>query len=395
MHDRKLSVPFLLSTIVAALIAGCGPGSDSAATADGVSASMADPGNASGNKLVTVMSQNLHLGADLTPVILAQTPGEFVAATTEVWATVQANNQSETPDGGLARFEAIADSIAEERPHLVALQEAYTWEIAAPGTSDFVMAYDYVETLRAELAARGLEYEPAAELQLFRFAAPIATGHTIRMTDHQVILARTGVHVTDARGDVFGPDGCGSDPDCFQLLKVPVLGQTVPVPRGWTSVDVKLHGETFRFVNTHLEALHAGVRDLQAVELAGVLAGVAGQVVLAGDLNVLPGGAAHALFLGAGFSDAWTALHEEPDAPGEEGFTAGLPGRLWEDGMVDERIDYVLVRGAVHPMAVSVLGDRDEDRVAVGDVELWPSDHAALSATLGLVDPRFCARAAP
>ena len=395
MHDRKLPVPFLLSAIVAALMAGCGPGSDSAATGDGASASMADPNVASGNKLVTVMSQNLYLGADLAPVILAQTPGEFVAATTEVWATVQANNQGETSDGGPARFEAIADEIEEERPHLVALQEVYTWEIAAPGTGDFVMAYDYLETLRAKLAARGLEYEPVAELQLFRFAAPIATGQTIRMTDHQVILARTGVHVTNAQGDVFGPDGCGSDPDCLQLLKVPVLGQAVPVPRGWTSVDVKLHGEAFRLVNTHLEAFHAGVRDLQVIELVGVLAGAAGQVVLGGDLNVRPGDGAHALFLGAGFTDAWTALHEEPDAPGEEGFTSGLPGRLWQAGVVDERIDYVLVRGEVHPMAMNVLGDRDEDRVAVGDVELWPSDHAALSATLGLVDPRSCSHLAP
>lgn len=388
MRDRKLPLSLLLSTILAAVVAACGPGSDADERASASTAEL------SASKLVTVMSQNLYLGADLTPVMLAQTPLEFVAATTEVWATVQANDRGEAA-GGLARFEAIADQIAAERPHLVGLQEAYTWELAAPGSTDFAVVHDYVGTLRAALAERGLGYVPAAVLPLFRFAAPVASGETIRMTDHLVVLARADVHVESAQGDVFGPDGCGADPACFQLLKVPVLGQAVPIPRGWTAVDVKLHGETFRFVNTHLEAFHEGVRDLQALELAGVLAGVAGQVVLVGDLNAHPDGAPLGLFRGAGFADAWTALHEEPDAPGEEGFTSGLPGRLWEEGAVDERIDYVLARGEARATSASVLGDRDEDRVTVGEMRLWPSDHAAVAATLRLADPRACRRAAP
>jgi len=396
MRNRKfVVVSFLLPGILVA-IAGCEPAAPAPVTTTAAaSASAVDPGNASGNKLVTVTSQNLYLGADLMPVILAPTAAEFVAATTQVWATVQANDRGDSAEDVLARLDGIADEIASATPDLVGLQEAYTWEVAAPGTSDFVTVYDYLATLRAKLAERGLDYAPVAELPLFRFAAPIATGHMIRMTDHQVILARSGVHVSNPQADVFGPEDCASDPACFLLLKVTVLGQTVAIPRGWASVDVKLEGETFRFVSAHLDGYHPGVRTLQAMELAGTLAEVPGRVVLVGDLNFHPDAEPHALFLSGGFVDVWTALHEEPVAPGDEGFTGGLPDLLWTDGMVNERLDYVLVRGAIRPVAASVLGDREADRVPAGDVRLWPSDHAAIAATLRLVDPQFVPAPAP
>src|SRR5512141_112320 len=69
---------------------------------------------------VPVLTRNLYLGADLTPVIQATDGAQFLAATTAVWAMVQRNDFH-------VRARAIADEIAWTQPALVGLQEAYTW----------------------------------------------------------------------------------------------------------------------------------------------------------------------------------------------------------------------------------------------------------------------------
>src|SRR6185436_8695519 len=77
------------------------------------------------------------------------------------------------------------------------------------------------------------------------------------------------------------------------LLPVEILGQKVPVTRGWTATDAKVRGSHwFRFVNTHLEAfdpafLVPSIRALQAAELVapGGPATSTLPVVLVGDLN--------------------------------------------------------------------------------------------------------------
>ncbi len=315
-----------------------------------------------------VLTRNLYLGADLTPVIQAADFAQFLAATTEVWETVQGNDFH-------VRVRALADEIAWTRPALVGLQEAYTWRIQVPGdilvggtTPAETVVYDYVPELLAELARRGIRYREAVSLPLFDFEAPIATGEDVRLTDHLVVLARADVEI---RNPIQRP--------YRTLLPLTVFGQEAPVLvlRGWESVEARVHrGPWFTFVNTHLEAFHPEVRTAQAMELERALAGVAGPVVLVGDLNSLPGTEGEAVLAAAGFEDAWAERFRR-----RPGNTCCWPEDLSvvpSPPVLDQRIDYVLSRGPVRPLHLEVVGDRPWER----EGGLWPSDHAGVAAWL-------------
>src|SRR5690349_6861393 len=105
-----------------ALLVACGaPPAPAVPASSPLSAAAIDPGNAGGNKFVTVMTRNLYLGAELGPAMQpGLSPDEFLQATTKIWQMVNRN------DFGL-RARGVADEIAAQRPELVGLQEAYTW----------------------------------------------------------------------------------------------------------------------------------------------------------------------------------------------------------------------------------------------------------------------------
>ena len=63
---------------------------------------------------LTVMSQNLYLGADLTPAVTATTPEEFVAALNGIFAEFAATDY-------VTRSGAIADEILAAGPDLIGL----------------------------------------------------------------------------------------------------------------------------------------------------------------------------------------------------------------------------------------------------------------------------------
>jgi endonuclease/exonuclease/phosphatase family metal-dependent hydrolase len=325
---------------------------------------------AGGNKVIGVMTRNLYLGADLTQVIAARTLPEFLAATTAAWKMVQNNDFHQ-------RAQALADEIAANRPALVGLQEAFTWRTQTPAdgaaTSATTVAYDYVPELLAALARRGVKYRAVAEVELLDFEAPTLLGNDARMTDHGAILAREDVQTSNPAEVVYK-----------NLLPLSVLGQPLFVKRGYVAVDVKYRAEELRFVSTHLESFHAGIRMLQAGELAAALAAETRPVILVGDLNSHPGTDAEAILAGAGFSDAWAAVH-----PGAEGLTC-----CWAEDLripagptnrFVERIDYVLTRGLFQPRAATITGANAALRIG----GLWPSDHGGLFAEVRIGDPRF------
>jgi endonuclease/exonuclease/phosphatase family metal-dependent hydrolase len=313
-------------------------------------------------KEIDVLTRNLYLGADLTPVIQAQNLQQFLAATTAVWNMVNKNNFH-------ARAQALANEIAARRPALIGLQEAFTWRVQTPAdgqaTPATQVAYDYVPELLGALARRGLHYRVAAQVDLLDFEAPTLLGNDARLTDHGVILARVDVKTRSPAGVVF-----------TNLLPVSVLGQSLPVKRGYAAVDAKIKGEWVRFVTTHLESFHPGIRTLQAAELAAALASETRPVILVGDLNSHPGTEGEAVLAGAGFQDVWAELH--PSRPGltccwPEDLTATQPG-------FSERIDYVMTRGPLDGRRVEVFGADPAARVG----GLWPSDHGGLFATVAL-----------
>jgi endonuclease/exonuclease/phosphatase family metal-dependent hydrolase len=329
---------------------------------------------------LTVMTRNLYLGADLGGVIEAATivdPAEqaaaFVAAATQLWADVQANDFR-------LRAAALADEISAAEPDLVGLQEAMLWRIQSPsdaitgGTTPATQeAFNYLNLLLAELDARGLTYVVANELELFDFEAPVQVGtalQDVRLTDRQVILAREGVPISAVDAAVFQA-----------LVPLPVPGEAIPVKRGWTKVTARIGAEDVTVYNTHLESFEQLPRAAQAVELALTLADESGRVVLLGDLNSEPGtaGDSYEILTAADmFSDVWATIGTG------DGFTCCFAPLLSEPRTtrdLDQRIDHVLWRGDLAPESVDVVGDEDADRTASG---LWPSDHAGVVATFTL-----------
>jgi endonuclease/exonuclease/phosphatase family metal-dependent hydrolase len=347
------------------------PAATSAALGSGAAASLAG-----GNERVAVMTRNLYLGTDLPALARARTPEEFAGAVSAAWLMVQKNDFR-------LRAKALAGEIAEARPALVGLQEAYTWRRGQAGTLE--VAFDYVAMLVDELAARGLAYRPVASVQLLDIEVPTAFGLGVRGTDHGVILASDLVAETRTVAETV-----------YQAkIPFPTPGGAVAVPRGFVAIDAKIRGEWIRFVSTHLEAVDAppplppGVppgifRILQAQELAAFLGSDPRPTILVGDLNSDPGTEGHAALAAAGFQDLWAALH-----PGEAGLTDGFPEDLSLDQPLTRRIDYVLWRGLLEPLAAEMVGATPADKAIAG---LWPSDHAGVAGTFRILDARFAGR---
>jgi len=171
----------------------------------------------------------------------------------------------------------------------------------------------------------------------------------------------------------------------------------VTLIRGWARLSVEHGGETYHFVNTHLEVQQlAPVQVGQASELLNsVVAGLEGVTIIAGDLNSNAEGEpgdpswtpTYSDLLSGGFIDVWEvapAAHRDP-----HGFTCCRDKSLTGDSHFDQRLDFVLVRSSGpgnHRWArmrghfrAELTGKDDEDRTSGG---LWPSDHAGIAGRL-------------
>jgi len=329
------------------------------------------PAQATAGPKISVLTRNLYLGGDLTPSIVAPTLPAFLAANAALLSHVDAMDFP-------ARAELLAAEIRDHDPDVVGLQEVSLWRTGpfnnpAPATE---VRYDYLALLMDALAGSGHRYDVAVVQNEADLEAPAGAPHLldVRLTMRDVILVRHGgrLKVTATSSGNFVNN---------LVLPLPAVGGSAVSTRGWTAVDV-VHGRrAVRIVNTHLEAFHPGIRVLQAQELlAGPLA-VPGDVVLIGDLNTGPelpepvNRLAYFVLVQGGMIDTWPILH-----PGDPGYTAGLGGDLNEPADdVEHRIDMVMVRGAVTPVASEVFGT--ERRTASG---LWPSDHLGHVAVLAL-----------
>lgn len=81
--------------------------------------------DARGNDAIRVMTRNQYLGADLTPIILAQSPGEFLLAAQTALAQIAANNFPR-------RAEALAREVRFHRPDVIGLQRGMA-DLGQPG----------------------------------------------------------------------------------------------------------------------------------------------------------------------------------------------------------------------------------------------------------------------
>jgi endonuclease/exonuclease/phosphatase family metal-dependent hydrolase len=318
------------------------------------------------HRRVTVMTQNLYLGADLNPIFAAPTPLALFAAVGAAWNSVQANDFP-------SRAQAVADEIAAARPDLVGLQEAtlYRTDVPpdGPATPAETVAYDYVQVLVDALAERGLSYEPVSVFTGTDAELPagLPPQLDVRITDRVVVLARASggptVHVSNPQSGRYAT-----------ALTVPTAAGPITLPRGWASVDVKVRGDRFRFVSTHLEAFSPLIRNPQAAQLVSGPLATDQPVVVVGDFNSGPGAdpGAYGILTGGGLADAW------PGGP----FTCCHASDLHLAGpALSKRIDLVLTRGGFSTTAADVVGEEPGDRTPSG---LWPSDHAGVVTTLQL-----------
>jgi endonuclease/exonuclease/phosphatase family metal-dependent hydrolase len=319
---------------------------------------------------VTVMSRNLYLGADIIKAAGAPTPEAQAQAATALWHTVQQTNFP-------VRAIALADEIQRAQPDLIGLQEVSLWRTTPPGVTNNVkdanvVAYDFLALLQDRLRALGLHYEAAVVQQEADFEVPTAEHFDLRLTMRDVILRRTNkagqkVKVT---GTLQG--------NYTTNLAVPIQGQTVVSLRGWTAIDARLGNIPFRFVDTHLEAFGATIRQAQAQELVqGPLNVTDRPVILVGDLNsdpndASPEGLAYKAIAGAGFVEAF-----DPPFPATSGQSETLTNPV---STLSSFIDHILSRPRLRTVSTDVVGDQPADRIQ----GLWPSDHAGVLATLEL-----------
>ncbi|HUN59392.1 MAG TPA: hypothetical protein VMU41_14875, partial [Candidatus Binataceae bacterium] len=133
---------------------------------------------------MTVMTQNLYLGAELAPIFIAKSEADMVAAAAAAWEQVQASEIEQ-------RAGRIAEVIAAEAPDLVALQEAAQW--SADSASAMTVRYDFLSSVLRALHTLGAFYVPIATNRNLDRTAPIdPDGRLVRIVDRDVVLLKIG-----------------------------------------------------------------------------------------------------------------------------------------------------------------------------------------------------------
>jgi endonuclease/exonuclease/phosphatase family metal-dependent hydrolase len=347
------------------------------------------PGN---QREVTVMSRNLYVGTDFTSLFDPSAPGGPIFQASLAWNDVKQNDFR-------VRAEALADEIAASQPDLIGLTEVNAWYSGPADGGPFgglpatTVEYDYLEILRGKLRERDLHYGVVAEVKTFDEELPLfpdltkpltpANMKDFRLIDREVILARTDLPTSQMKLSNVQTGHFVAQEN--NVLTVPGFPPVVLDSHlGWASVDVKVRGQQFRFISTHLEPEETGpVTQLaQAAELLAGPANTRLPVILVGDLNSRADGtgtASYGNIIAAGFEDAWGEIH-----PQQPGYTYGHKEILNDrndSGGFDRRIDYVLYRGDLTALASDVIGEETADFDRYG---IWASDHAGVVATIGI-----------
>jgi hypothetical protein len=345
---------------------------------------------------IKVYTRNLYIGTDFDSV-LAAPPAEFLGAVQEAFAEIIATNFPQ-------RAEALAEEIATIRPHLIGLQEVFNFLLVPTpdGVNRNPPFIDYLETLREALAKRGLHYRVAAVVHNIDltfpcslFGCPPGAG-ALRVLDRDVILARIDVATTVAAFDCQPPsaDGCNYEAR-LPLVLPPFL--TSSVVRGFVGVDAVVHGETYRFVTTHLEVREAvgqdgtAVQRAQAVELVDTIGRRTPPkrpVILVGDFNSEPtdaGDSPYHIIRNAAYADTWKQNILKSQIP--EGFTCCQDSDLNNNAsLLDDRVDIIFVKNNLGVLPFSFTGLVFS--IVVGDERIsdrqpqWSSDHAGPFAVL-------------
>lgn len=331
---------------------------------------------------ITVMSQNLYLGANLDLLLTAQAPADVAMVFQQLTITSAAD---------FGRAARLAMQIAERSPHLVGLQEVTTYSFTMPQgtvTLDFLFVLQqYLDYFHAVGLTPHTYAAVRNDLTTVDFDASIfGPFPNVTYADADAILVRDDVElVGEPERGVY---------DAFEVFSV--AGTTFDNIRGWLAVTARVEGQLLRFGNTHLEVQRFEETQLrQTMELVEAFEDETLPVVLVGDFNSAANHDApddqktdsYHLFRSAGYADLWLR-----EAHSVGGYTccqgATLTNPVSELG---QRLDLVLARwgsaGFGGASTMEVVGEEPSDRItvtdpALGQLTLWPSDHAGVAATL-------------
>ena len=341
---------------------------------------------------LTVMTRNLYLGADLTPLITAQNKAQFESAVFDIMGTIEDNSFPE-------RAAALAAEIVEKKPHLVGLQEVLNFTI--DGANSRPPFYDYLQELQNALKARGANYRVVAVVKNLDLVFPFGINR-IGALDRDVILGHGDVvtEVVDLNKLCqVSEDGCNYQ--SAARLPNPLATETEPLPpivieRGLVAIDAWVDSFPVRFVNTHLEVREVGpfglLQATQAFELTQILAALnsvslnslRAPIIVVGDFNsdprdpVLAGPIVppYLQLTAAGFVDAWT--QHRPGNP--DGYTCCQEENLLNrKSVLYERVDLIFSSAEPEKVKVHLVGDKIPDKAPSG---LWPSDHAGVGGRM-------------
>lgn len=358
---------------------------------------------------IHVMTQNQYLGAELGPIIGAETPEAVNAAMIQALIDVSNNNYPE-------RVQALAESILDKKPHLVALQEVFAFSCHDPFGTDLCNLFSnaFNDHLALTVAALEGQYQVAAQVQNLTLAPPTlpppgipvflradAPPIFVQVIDRDVILARADIETSPVAFICAKPSGDGCN---YQAVAPVSIGDVeFNIERGFVGVDATIGGEDYRFINTHLEVKLLGgdlaaaiLQPVQATELWGSILAVMDperRLLVAGDFNsspvdVSPIGVLTAyqqltsgkLFDGTtlpfSFTDTWYLRPGKPP-----GLTCcELADLSNTPSMHYERVDIVFAHPApTGKVKANLLNTDVEDKTRSG---LWPSDHATVSVEL-------------
>jgi len=320
-----------------------------------------------GTSDITVMTQNLYVGADVDLVIRALGTADPTDDFPALMSAIETVGKTDFP----ARAQAIAAEIARQRPHAVGLQEVSEINIdLRPLGVPVVVEQNFLALVQAALAERGLHYAVAATSENIR--VNLVSG-AVRLVDHDALLIDADrVTVNSAAGQDFA-------------VNLGQVAEGVVLVRGWVYANTTIAGQSYTFASAHTEANLAGapaglleqIRAAQVLEMVATLASRE-RVVLMGDLNDQPGSPMYSVLADAGYIDTWRALR-----PGVAGLTCCHPADL-SDRTADfnQRIDYIWTRGVGQSGkiqgSIDRFGDVPSDRLAGPASLIWPSDHAGL-----------------
>jgi endonuclease/exonuclease/phosphatase family metal-dependent hydrolase len=316
-----------------------------------------------------VMTQNLYLGSSLDAALTATTPTDFLIAVATIYGTVQFTDFP-------ARSEAIADTIDDERPDLIGLQEVTNWIATGPGAPP---SLDFLAILQQDLADRGLNYSVAsvsnnANIGPVPLVSPCSGpvgACTVTLQDRDVIL----VNDDNPNLTMFNPQSGLYQTQATVTTPVGVLS----FDRGWATIDGRFNGKRFRLANTHLETEAFPAEQVaQGDEFLARPARTSGAVIATGDFNSAADGsttATYANLTSGNLRDAWNTN------PGDPGYTCCQNSTLTNTtSQLASRIDLILATRTARALSAEVVNDTPFQATP----PFWPSDHAGVIATLRL-----------